>query len=135
MRHGAGTGFCRQTRPAARSSRSRDDPRITRVGRVLRRLSLDEIPQLLNVLRGDMSLVGPRPLPVSDYAKLAPSQRRRSLVLPGVTGLWQISGRADLGVEELIALDFYYVERWSIWLDAVILLKTIPAVIRGRGAY
>ena len=113
----------------------RDDPRITNVGRVLRRLSLDEIPQLLNVLRGEMSLVGPRPLPVSDYAKLAPSERRRSLVLPGVTGLWQISGRADLGVEELIALDFYYVERWSIWFDALILLKTIPAVIRGRGAY
>ena len=113
----------------------RKDPRVTRVGRVLRRLSLDEVPQTLNVLRGEMSLVGPRPLPVTDYAKLLPWQRRRSLVLPGVTGLWQISGRADLGVDELIALDFHYVERWSIWLDAVILLKTVPAVIRGRGAY
>ena len=111
------------------------DPRITRVGYVLRRLSLDEVPQTLNVLRGEMSLVGPRPLPVTDYAELLPWQRRRSLVLPGVTGLWQISGRADLGVDELIALDFHYVERWSIWLDAVILLKTVPAVIRGRGAY
>ncbi len=113
----------------------RKDPRVTGVGRVLRRLSLDEVPQVLNVLRGEMSLVGPRPLPVTDCAKLLPWQRRRSLVLPGVTGLWQISGRADLGVDELIALDFHYVERWSIWLDAVILLKTVPAVICGRGAY
>ena len=113
----------------------RDDPRVTRLGRVLRRFSLDEVPQAVNVLRGEMTLVGPRPLPALDYAKLEQWQRQRSLVLPGITGLWQISGRSDLGVDELIGLDFYYLERWSIWLDIVILAKTIPAVITGRGAY
>jgi exopolysaccharide biosynthesis polyprenyl glycosylphosphotransferase len=113
----------------------RDDPRVTRIGRVLRRLSLDEIPQLLNVLRGEMSLVGPRPLPTLDYHRLEPWHRKRSLVLPGMTGLWQISGRSELGVDDLVNLDFYYIERWSIWLDVTILLRTIPAVLSRRGAY
>lgn len=113
----------------------KDDPRITAVGRLLRRLSLDEVPQLLNVLRSEMSLVGPRPLPVRDYAQLEPWHRKRSLVLPGMTGLWQISGRSDLGFDDLVNLDFYYLERWSIWLDVTILLKTLPAVLSGRGAY
>ncbi len=113
----------------------RDDPRVTRVGGVLRRFSLDEVPQVLNVLRGQMSLVGPRPLPSSDYAKLEPWHRRRSLVLPGMTGLWQISGRSELGVDDLVSLDFYYIERWSLGLDITILLKTIPAVVSRRGAY
>jgi exopolysaccharide biosynthesis polyprenyl glycosylphosphotransferase len=113
----------------------RRDPRVTPLGRLLRRFSLDEVPQVVNVLRGAMTLVGPRPLPALDYAKLEQWQRQRSLVLPGITGLWQISGRSDLGVDELIGLDFYYLERWSIWLDVVILAKTIPAVIVGRGAY
>ncbi len=113
----------------------RDDPRITPVGRLLRRLSLDEVPQVLNVLRGEMSLVGPRPLPLRDYELLEPWHRKRYLVLPGMTGLWQISGRSNLGFDELVRLDFYYLEHWSIWMDISILLKTVPAVLSGRGAY
>jgi exopolysaccharide biosynthesis polyprenyl glycosylphosphotransferase len=113
----------------------RDDPRVTRVGRVLRRFSLDEIPQVLNVLRGEMSLVGPRPLPVRDYELLEPWHRKRYLVLPGMTGLWQVAGRSSLGFDDLVRLDFYYLEHWSIWLDVSILLKTLPAVLGARGAY
>jgi exopolysaccharide biosynthesis polyprenyl glycosylphosphotransferase len=113
----------------------RDDPRVTPVGVLLRRFSLDEIPQVLNVLGGEMSLVGPRPLPLRDYAQLDAWHRKRYLVLPGMTGLWQISGRSNLGFDDLVRLDFYYLENWSIWLDVTILLKTIPAVIAGRGAY
>ena len=113
----------------------RDDPRVTRVGAFLRRFSLDEIPQVLNVLRGEMSLAGPRPLPVRDYALLEPWHRKRYHVLPGMTGLWQISGRSELTFDDLVRLDFYYLENWSIWLDITILLKTIPAVIARKGAY
>ena len=113
----------------------RDDPRVTRVGRMLRRYSLDEIPQVLNVLRGEMSLVGPRPLPVRDFELLEPWHRKRYLVLPGMTGLWQIAGRSSLGFDDLVRLDFYYLEHWSIWLDISILLKTVPAVAGRRGAY
>jgi exopolysaccharide biosynthesis polyprenyl glycosylphosphotransferase len=113
----------------------RDDPRLTRVGAVLRRLSLDEVPQALNVLRGEMSLVGPRPLPVRDFDKLEAWHRKRYLVLPGITGLWQISGRSELTFDDLVRLDFYYLENWSIWLDITILLKTIPAVLTQKGAY
>jgi exopolysaccharide biosynthesis polyprenyl glycosylphosphotransferase len=112
-----------------------DDPRITRVGRFLRRFSLDEVPQVLNVLRGEMSLVGPRPLPIRDFELLEPWHRKRYLVLPGLTGLWQIAGRSTLGFDDLVRLDFYYVEHWSIWMDISILLKTIPAVAGSRGAY
>jgi exopolysaccharide biosynthesis polyprenyl glycosylphosphotransferase len=113
----------------------RDDPRITGVGAFLRRLSLDEVPQVLNVLRGEMSLVGPRPLPIRDYHRLEDWQRKRELVLPGMTGLWQISGRSALGVDDLVRLDFYYIENWSLWLDISILAKTLPAVLASRGAY
>jgi exopolysaccharide biosynthesis polyprenyl glycosylphosphotransferase len=113
----------------------RDDPRVTPVGRLLRRFSLDEIPQVLNVLRGEMSLVGPRPLPVRDYERLEAWHRKRYLVLPGMTGLWQIAGRADLSFDDLVRLDFYYLENWSIWLDISILAKTLPAVVAARGAY
>jgi exopolysaccharide biosynthesis polyprenyl glycosylphosphotransferase len=113
----------------------RQDPRVTGVGAVLRRLSLDEVPQLWNVLRGEMSLVGPRPLPLRDYAQLEAWHRKRYLVLPGVTGLWQISGRSNLGFDDLVRLDFYYLENWSLWLDISILAKTVPAVLSGRGAY
>jgi exopolysaccharide biosynthesis polyprenyl glycosylphosphotransferase len=113
----------------------RDDPRVTSVGRLLRRFSLDEIPNLLNVLRGEMSLVGPRPLPVRDYDKLEAWHRRRYLVLPGMTGLWQVAGRSDLTFDDLVRLDFYYLENWSIWLDVSILLKTPVAVASRRGAY
>jgi exopolysaccharide biosynthesis polyprenyl glycosylphosphotransferase len=113
----------------------RDDPRVTRVGRVLRRLSLDEVPQVLNVLRGEMSLVGPRPLPLRDYRQLEPWHRKRYHVLPGITGLWQISGRSNLTFDDLVRLDFYYIENWSIWLDISILVRTLPAVFTRRGAY
>jgi exopolysaccharide biosynthesis polyprenyl glycosylphosphotransferase len=113
----------------------RDDPRVTRVGAFLRRFSLDEVPQVLNVLRGEMSLVGPRPLPIRDYKLLEPWHRKRYLVLPGMTGLWQIAGRSDLTFDDLVRLDFYYLENWSIWLDISILFRTIPAVIAARGAY
>jgi exopolysaccharide biosynthesis polyprenyl glycosylphosphotransferase len=113
----------------------RDDPRVTRVGAVLRRFSLDEIPQVLNVLRGQMSLVGPRPLPVRDFELLERWHRKRYHVLPGMTGLWQISGRSELSFDDLVRLDFYYLENWSIWLDVTILLKTVPAVLAHKGAY
>jgi len=113
----------------------RDDPRVTRVGALLRRFSIDEIPNVLNVLRGQMSLVGPRPLPIRDYAQLEDWHRKRYLVLPGMTGLWQISGRSDLSFDDLVRLDFYYLENWSVWLDITILAKTVPAVVARRGAY
>ncbi|MGN6190456.1 MAG: sugar transferase [Conexibacter sp.] len=113
----------------------RDDPRMTPVGRFLRRFSLDELPQLVNVVRGDMSLVGPRPLPLRDFAKLEEWHKKRYLVLPGITGLWQVSGRAELDFDELVRLDFLYLERWSVALDLVILLKTVPAVLMRRGAF
>jgi exopolysaccharide biosynthesis polyprenyl glycosylphosphotransferase len=113
----------------------RDDPRVTKVGSFLRRFSVDEVPQVLNVLRGEMSLVGPRPLPIRDYRLLEDWHRKRYLVLPGMTGLWQIAGRSDLEFDDLVRLDFYYLENWSIWLDISILLRTIPAVAAGKGAY
>jgi exopolysaccharide biosynthesis polyprenyl glycosylphosphotransferase len=113
----------------------REDPRVTRVGALLRRWSLDELPQLFNVLRGEMSLVGPRPLPERDYERLDDWHRKRYLVLPGMTGLWQVSGRSELDFDELVRLDFLYLERWSVFLDFTILLKTIPAVFRSHGAW
>jgi lipopolysaccharide/colanic/teichoic acid biosynthesis glycosyltransferase len=113
----------------------RDDPRLTRVGRRLRRFSLDELPQLVNVLRGQMSLVGPRPLPERDFERLEEWHMKRYLVLPGMTGLWQVSGRADLDFDDLVRLDFFYLERWSVFLDLTILVKTLPAVLWGRGAF
>ncbi len=113
----------------------RDDPRTTPVGRLLRHFSLDELPQLVNVLRGEMSLVGPRPLPERDFERLEDWHRKRYLVLPGITGLWQVSGRAELDFNDLVHLDFLYLERWSLAVDLTILLKTIPAVLTRRGAY
>jgi exopolysaccharide biosynthesis polyprenyl glycosylphosphotransferase len=113
----------------------RDDPRLTAVGRMLRRFSLDELPQLINVVRGEMSLVGPRPLPMRDFELLEEWHKKRYLVLPGVTGLWQVSGRSELDFDDLVRLDFLYLERWSVFLDLSILLKTIPAVLSRRGAY
>jgi exopolysaccharide biosynthesis polyprenyl glycosylphosphotransferase len=113
----------------------KNDPRVTPVGRFLRRYSVDEMPQVLNVLWGDMSLVGPRPLPIRDYEQLEPWHRKRYAVLPGMTGLWQVSGRIDLSFDDLVRLDFYYLENWSIWMDITILAKTIPAVLARRGAY
>ncbi len=113
----------------------RQDPRVTPVGRFLRRLSFDELPNVLNVLRGEMSLVGPRPLPLRDYQLLQDWHRKRYLVLPGITGLWQISGRSELGFDDLVRLDFTYLENWSIWLDISIIVRTIPAVLTRKGAY
>ncbi len=113
----------------------RDDPRITPVGHLLRRLSLDELPQLMNVLLGEMSLVGPRPLPLRDFERLDGWHKRRYKVLPGITGLWQVAGRSDLDFDDMVRLDFLYLEQWSVLLDLTILLKTLPAVLRRRGAY
>jgi lipopolysaccharide/colanic/teichoic acid biosynthesis glycosyltransferase len=113
----------------------RDDPRLTAIGRFLRRYSLDELPQIVNVVRGEMSLVGPRPLPMRDFEKLEDWHKKRYLVLPGITGLWQVSGRAELDFDDLVRLDFVYLERWSVFLDLSILLKTIPAVLSRRGAF
>src|SRR6202011_3509721 len=113
----------------------RDDPRLTAVGRFLRRFSLDELPQLANVVRGEMSLVGPRPLPLRDFERLEEWHKKRYLVLPGITGLWQVSGRAELDVDDLVRLDFLYLERWSIFLGLSIILKTIPAILTRRGAF
>jgi exopolysaccharide biosynthesis polyprenyl glycosylphosphotransferase len=113
----------------------RQDPRLTRVGRLLRRFSLDELPQLLNVLRGEMSLVGPRPLTQRDFDRLEGWHKKRYLVLPGITGLWQVSGRSELDFDDLVRLDFLYLERWSVFLDMTILLKTVPAVVSRKGAF
>jgi exopolysaccharide biosynthesis polyprenyl glycosylphosphotransferase len=113
----------------------RADPRVTPIGRVLRRLSLDELPQFWNVVRGDMSLVGPRPPLPSEVAEYGDDVRRRLLVKPGLTGLWQVSGRSDLPWEDYVRLDLYYVENWSVSLDLIILLRTVLAVVRGHGAY
>jgi exopolysaccharide biosynthesis polyprenyl glycosylphosphotransferase len=113
----------------------RHDPRLTPVGRTLRRFSLDELPQLVNVVLGDMSLVGPRPLPQRDFDQLEEWHKKRYLVLPGLTGLWQVSGRSELDFDDLVRLDFLYLERWSVGLDLAILLKTIPAVFSRRGAF
>lgn len=112
----------------------RDDPRVTRLGRLLRRTSIDELPQLFNVLRGTMSLVGPRPLPVQEQDQIRGWQRRRLSVKPGITCLWQIGGRSDLDFDEWMLLDLKYVDDWSLWLDLYILLRTVPAVLFGRGA-
>ncbi len=113
----------------------RDDPRVTTVGRWLRRLSLDEVPQLINIVRGDMSLVGPRPPLPAEVIRYGDDVRRRLLVKPGLTGLWQISGRSDLSWEESVRLDLHYVENWTLALDAMIVCKTFSAVLKRRGAY
>ena len=114
----------------------RNDPRITSVGRILRKLSIDELPQLIHVLIGQMSLVGPRPLPLRDYANFSEDwHRRRFSVRPGISGLWQVSGRSDIAFQRWMELDMEYIDRWSFWLDLNILAKTIPAVLSGQGAY
>ncbi|MEM9506197.1 MAG: sugar transferase [Cyanobacteria bacterium P01_E01_bin.35] len=113
----------------------KDDPRITTFGKYLRRYSLDELPQLFNVLRGEMSLVGPRPLPVRDVAKFSPDHFFRQEVLPGITGLWQVSGRSDTGSDGVFNLDFEYIKNWSLALDFKILLQTFQVVLGAKGAY
>lgn len=111
-----------------------NDPRITRVGKWLRKLSLDELPQLYNVLIGDMSLVGPRPPLAREVAKYSPADRRRLAIKPGITCIWQISGRAEIDFSGQVQLDVDYIERQSFWTDLAILTLTVPAVISGRGA-
>jgi exopolysaccharide biosynthesis polyprenyl glycosylphosphotransferase len=114
----------------------KDDPRITRVGRFLRRSSLDELPQMINVILGEMSLVGPRPFNMRDVAKFADHYFFRYEVLPGITGLWQVSGRSNiLDFERVIELDIHYIKNWSIWLDIKILLKSVKVVLSAEGAY
>jgi exopolysaccharide biosynthesis polyprenyl glycosylphosphotransferase len=113
----------------------RNDPRLTKVGRLIRRYSLDELPQLINVLQGEMSLIGPRPNLPSEVDQYQDWMAKRLLVSPGLTGLWQVSGRSDLTFDEMVLLDIYYVENWNMGLDLNILLRSVPAVLRGRGAY
>ena len=131
----------RRSEVVAQSDRSgiciklKRDPRITPVGRILRRWSLDELPQLFNVLAGDMSIVGPRPALEEEVAAYPLHAHRRHDVSPGITGLWQVSGRADIGFEEMIALDLEYVRQSSLWFDALILLRTVGVVLTGKGAY
>src|SRR2546427_1174258 len=111
-----------------------NDPRVTRVGRLLRKFSLDELPQLFNVLKGEMSLVGPRPVPMYEARQIKGAQRRRLAMRPGITGLWQVSGRDAVDFEGWMQMDLLYVDRWSLGLDLKILLRTIPVVIRGESA-
>jgi lipopolysaccharide/colanic/teichoic acid biosynthesis glycosyltransferase len=113
----------------------RDDPRLTRIGGFLRRTSLDELPQLLNVATGHMSLVGPRMIAPNEMAKFGEALPKRLAVKPGLTGLWQVSGRQELAYDDRVRLDLHYIENWSLWLDLAIIARTIPAVLSMRGAY
>jgi lipopolysaccharide/colanic/teichoic acid biosynthesis glycosyltransferase len=115
--------------------KAKEDPRMTRIGRFIRKFSIDELPQLFNVLKGDMSLVGPRPSVPREYEKFTGWHRKRLRVKPGMTGLWQVSGRSELPFEDMVRLDLYYIENWSLWLDIKIMLRTVPVVIFGSGAY
>jgi lipopolysaccharide/colanic/teichoic acid biosynthesis glycosyltransferase len=119
----------------AGSRKLKNDPRVTKVGRFIRKTALDELPQLINVIRGDMALVGPRPVTQSELDYYASTVKLYSSVRPGITGLWQVSGRSDLNYDQRVRLDTWYVRNWSPWHDIAILLKTIPAVLSRRGAY
>jgi exopolysaccharide biosynthesis polyprenyl glycosylphosphotransferase len=123
------------TDSAGRMFKMRKDPRVTRVGAVLRKLSLDEFPQFLNVLRGEMSVVGPRPPLPEEVERYEREHLYRLRALPGITGLWQVSGRSKLSFEDMVRLDRYYLDNWSLGLDLSIIVKTIPVVFLGRGAY
>jgi lipopolysaccharide/colanic/teichoic acid biosynthesis glycosyltransferase len=122
-------------RDFAANMKLRDDPRLTRVGGFLRRSSIDELPQLINVVRREMSLVGPRMIGPDERSKFGAALARRLAVKPGITGLWQVSGRQDLGYDDRVRLDLHYIDNWSLWLDLSILARTIPAVLSMRGAY
>jgi exopolysaccharide biosynthesis polyprenyl glycosylphosphotransferase len=118
-----------------REHKLKDDPRITRLGKVLRKISFDELPQLLNVLRGEMSIVGPRMISPEEMEKYQQSGMNLLTVKPGITGLWQVSGRSDVSYEERVRMDMYYIRNWSIWLDVMLLWRSIPAILLRRGAY
>jgi len=119
----------------AQNHKLKDDPRVTRIGKVLRKFSLDELPQLINILRGEMSLVGPRMISPVEINMYNQWDINLLTVRPGLTGLWQVSGRSDVTYDERVRLDMYYIRNWSIWLDLQLILQTIPAVLKGRGAY
>ncbi|MFZ0662308.1 MAG: sugar transferase [Acidobacteriaceae bacterium] len=119
----------------ARTQKLRNDPRVTPIGRLLRKTSLDEIPQLLNVLAGDMSVVGPRPIVDEECPKYGEYFRTYAYALPGITGLWQVSGRCDVDYPERVQMDVQYVERWSLWMELKILLKTVLVILCSKGAY
>jgi len=113
----------------------KNDPRITRTGRFLRKFSIDELPQIINVLRGELSLVGPRPTIPEEVLEYTEWEMKRLDVKQGITGLWQISGRSELNFEEMTRLDLYYIQNWSIMMDFMIIIKTLPAVLFSKGAY
>jgi lipopolysaccharide/colanic/teichoic acid biosynthesis glycosyltransferase len=119
----------------AQNQKLKDDPRVTRVGRFLRKFSLDESLQLINVLKRDMSLVGPRIITTEEMSRYEQWSMNLLTVYPGITGLWQVSGRSDLSFEERVQLDMHYIRNWTIWLDFQILLQTVPAVFMSKGAY
>jgi lipopolysaccharide/colanic/teichoic acid biosynthesis glycosyltransferase len=119
----------------ARNFKLKSDPRVTRVGNLIRRMSLDELPQLINVLKREMSLVGPRIITPEEVEKYNKWDINLMTVRPGITGLWQVSGRSDITYEERVRLDMHYIRNWSIWLDIQLLFQTIPAVLKRRGAY
>ena len=119
----------------ARNHKLKNDPRITKIGGFLRKFSLDELPQLFNVLTRDMSLVGPRMISPEEVSMYKQFDMNLLTVLPGITGVWQVSGRSDITYEERVRLDMYYIRNWSIWLDLQLLFQTLPAVIKSRGAY
>lgn len=118
-----------------RDFKLKDDPRVTKIGKFLRKTSLDELPQLWNVLMGDMSLVGPRPIVRDEIVKYGDYINDFYLVPPGITGVWQVSGRSDTTYEERVLMDSWYVHNWSVWIDIVYLIKTVLAVVKGKGAY
>jgi len=122
-------------RELQKNHKLKDDPRITRVGRILRKFSLDELPQLFNVIKGEMSLVGPRMITPEEMEKYNQWDTNLVTVRPGITGLWQVSGRSDISYEERVRLDMYYIRNWNMWLDIQLIIQTIPAVLRARGAY
>ena len=127
-------GLESQGPPDTTSIKLEGDPRITRVGRYLRRASIDELPQLINVLRGEMSLVGPRPVPLYEFARYRHEHMSRFTVLPGISGLWQVRGRCALSFWEMVSCDLEYAENQSLWMDLKIMVRTLPAVVSMRGA-
>jgi exopolysaccharide biosynthesis polyprenyl glycosylphosphotransferase len=133
--HALRSQLIRETGEDPRHPKFRNDPRVTRVGRLIRATSLDELPNLINVVRGQMSLVGPRPPTPDEVALYEPWHMQRLQTLPGMTGLWQVNGRSNVPFDEMCLLDIYYIENWSVRLDAQILMMTVPRVLLGHGAY